>query len=48
VGRSTIDALRAYRAAARGATAVGQDQDLMFASQTGAPVDPSNLLAPHY
>jgi integrase len=24
------------------------DEDLVFASQTGAPVDPSNLLARHY
>jgi integrase len=27
---------------------VWNDEDLVFASQTGAPVDPSNLLARHY
>lgn len=52
VGRSTIDALRAHRTAqVAERLRVGpawQDGDLVFASQTGAPVDPSNLLSRHY
>lgn len=52
LGRTTMDALRAHRttqvAERLRLGPVWNDADLVFASQTGAPIDPSNLLSRHY
>ena len=52
IGRTTLDALRAHRTAQvterLRLPGVWNDEDLVFASQTGGAVDPSNLLGRHY